>query len=161
MRRDGFEGNRCGDADSVFGDSGVRAVVTVGIYLVVNAIRPVIVRHLVVFAVHIAVDIVFAPDVPHDVPLVGTVGVVLGIVAGADVDRGNAHAFSARWRAGARLVVVVHDVHLHTLTAIAAVARPVVDDVVAHVHAFVGLCAGTRAEAWRTGYVVGYQVVMV
>ena len=46
---------------------------------------------------------------------------------------------------GACLVVVVHDVDLTAArSAIAAVASPVVNHVVAHVHAFVGLSAGAR-----------------
>ena len=58
------------------------------------------------------------------------------------------------------LVIVVHDVHIHVLTAIASVAAPVVEHVVAHVHALVHLCGGSRPKSWHTALVMAHQIVM-
>ena len=82
---------------------------------------------------------------PHHVPLIGLSCVVVGIACGADAWRCDAHAFGTGFGVGPRLVVVVHDVHIHAFTAVYAIVYPVVYHVVAHVHPLVGLCAGTRA----------------
>ena len=63
--------------------------------------------------------------------------------------------------AGAGLVVVVDDVDIHALATVASVSAPVVDDVVAQVHALVGLGAWTRAQTGRTRRVVYHEVVMI
>ena len=48
-----------------------------------------------------------------------------------------------------------------SVSCVAAVVYPVVDNVVSHIHPFVCLSAGTGAETWRTRDVVSYQVMMV
>ena len=71
MCRGGKECNGLLQAYGVLGDRRIGAVVAVGINLVVDAVGPVVVGDLVVLAVHVAVDKILAPDVPHDIPLVG------------------------------------------------------------------------------------------
>ena len=111
----------------------------------------------------VAVDVERAPLVPHDVPLVGISSTVLGIFRRTDAYLCNALLYLGRrlHGAGAGLVVVVDHVDIHALAAVAALAAPVVDDVVAHVHALVGLGAGARTQSRRAALIVGHQVVVV
>ena len=64
-------------------------------------------------------------------------------------------------RCSSWLIIVVHDVHIHSFTAIAAVAAPVVYHVVTHIHPFVSLGSGTRTQSWSSRIVVGKQVMMI
>ena len=86
---------------------------------------------------------------------------MLGVFRRTDVDAGNAHTLSSCGSAGAGLVVVVDDVDIHALAAIAAIATPVVDDVVAQIHALVSLGAGTRTQTGCTAGVMNHEVVMI
>ena len=88
---------------------------------------------------------------------------MLGVVRGTDIDAGNALLDSGGTvgGAGTGLVVVVDDVDIHALATIASVSAPIIDDVVAQVHALVGLCARTRTQTGRTRRVVYHEVVVV
>ena len=120
-------------------------------YLVVDAVCPVVVGHHAMQRVHIAVDIEFSPYMPHDIPLVWR-GTVTRIRSGSYAYAGYAllYARAALQSARSGFVVVIDDVDVHALAAVATIAAPVVDDVVAHVHTLIFLCAGTRTEAWGT-----------
>ena len=82
------------------------------------------------------------------------------ILVGTDTNACDALAFVSGRRARSRLVVVVDNVHLHTLSTIAAIAAEVVDDIVAIVHTFVELSGGSRTEARCARGVMGYQIVV-
>ena len=88
---------------------------------------------------------------------------MLGIFARAYADGGDALLYrrAARCRSRTGLVVVVDDVDVHALAAVASLAGPVVDYVVAHVHALVHLRSGARAEARRARRMVDHEVVVV
>ena len=163
MGGDSLEGDGGREADGVLGPVGIGAVVAAFVYLVVHAVGPVVVGHAAVFGVDVAIDVVFAPHVPHDVPLVGRRGVVLGVFRGAYVDGGDAllDGGAAFVGSGPWLVVVVDDVDLHALAAIAAIACPVVEDVVAQVHLFAGLRAGAGAKTGHARVVMGHEVMMI
>ena len=100
---------------------------------------------------------------PHPVPYVGALAVVAGVARGAYPYARYALLYCCGAQFGGRpgLVVVVHYVHVHAFAAVAAVAAPVVDDVVAQVHALVGLGAGARAESRGARCVVDDEVVVV
>ena len=63
------------------------------------------------------------------------------IVYGPYAGRGKAVFECPRLRCRSRFVVVVHDVDVHSLAAIASVAAEVIENIVAKVHALVGLRA--------------------
>ena len=87
---------------------------------------------------------------------------MLGILGVAHANLGDAllNLLAALGSARTRLVVVVDEIDVHTLTAIAAIAAPVVEDVVADINTLVGLCGLTRTQS-RTARVVVSQQVMV
>ena len=69
------------DAHGVASGLGVSVVNPAAVgYLVIHAVGPVVVCHVVIFGVDVAVDIELSPYVPHLVPLVGAVGVVAGVL---------------------------------------------------------------------------------
>ena len=59
------------------------------------------------------------------------------IRVGANTDAGNTFPFIVCGRTWSWLIVVVHNVDIHTLTSIAAVATEIIDDVIAHIHSLV------------------------
>ena len=136
----------------------VESVVAGGINLVVDAILPVVVGHGVVLGVHVALDEILAPYVQGG----GVVGIRGDVRLGADSQACDALLLGGAYLrgAGTRLVVVVHDVHVHGLAAVAAVATVVVEHVVAHVHALVELGGVARTQTRHTALVVGHQVVV-
>ena len=136
----------------------VEPVVVRGIDLVVDAILPVVVGHGVVFGVHVAFYEILAPYVQGR----GVVGIRGDVRLGADAQARDALLLRGAYLSGAGtgLVVVVHDVHVHGLTAVAAVATVVVEHVVAHVHALVELGGVARTKARHAALVVGHQVVV-
>ena len=148
----------CVQTDGVFHGVIVQTVVVVGVDLVVHAVGPVVLGHIAVLRVHIAVYIVFAPDVQGG----GVVGVALDVAVGADAHRGDAALLGAAYLgcAGTGLVVVVHNVHMHGLATVAAVAGIVVDHIVAHVHTLVELRGVARTQTGRAALVMGQQVVV-
>ena len=82
------------------------------------------------------------------------------ILVGAYADAGNALAFFVGRTSGPGFVVVVDNVHFHAFATVASVSSEVVYHVVAHVHAFVKLCGGTRTETWRTACVMCNEIVV-
>ena len=137
-----------------------KGVVVVGTAdLVIHAVCPVVVCNVVILRVHVAVYVELAPYVQRR----RVVGIVLYVFVGAHPDACYAALYrrAALFRAGAWLVVVVNYVHVHGLAAVASVAGPVVEHVVAHVKAFVKLGCVARAEAWHAALVVCQQVVVV
>ena len=86
---------------------------------------------------------------PHHVPAVGLVGVVLGISRVAHTNLGDALLYLLAALSGCRpgLVIVVDDVDVLSLTAIAAIAAPVVEHVIANVDALVFLCCSSRPQS--------------
>ena len=120
--------------------------------------------HIVAGSVRRATHVLFA----HGYAGSGLVATCYGllvqtIVHGTDARSGKpvSNGLAALQRGRTGFVVVVGYVHVHSLATIASVSSPVVHYVVAQVHAFVGLRAGARTEAWHTGVVVGKQIVMI
>ena len=149
--------------DGVFRLLGESSVTLFVVNLRINSFFPVLVGHVAILGIDVAVDEVFPPSMPHHVPFVGLVGIVVGILGCSDANLCNAcgNAFATLHGARTGLVVVVHDVHVLTFTTIAAVAAPVIEHVVADIHPFIGLRAHTRTQARTTGVVVSQQVVVV
>ena len=132
--------------DGIFRLLGESSVTLLVVNLRINSFFPVLVGHVAIAGIDVAVDEVLAPTVPHHVPFVGLVGVMVGVLGCSDANLCNAcgYTFTTLHGAGTRLVVVVDDVHVLTFTAIAAVAAPVVEHVVADIYTFIGLRAYTR-----------------
>src|SRR5574344_1889129 len=59
-----------------------------------------------------------------------------------------------------RLIVVVYDIHVHAFTAVAAVAAPVVEHIVTHIHPLVQLGGRSRTEARFPTAVMAHQVMV-
>ena len=161
MRRDWRIGHGLTEAYGVAGHCRISAVVGIGRYLVVDAVRPVVLRHLRITAVHVARNIILAPYVPHLIPHIGVRTVMVGVLRSADVGGGNTLSAMVSRCSRTRLEVIVDNVHRHGFATVATVGSPVVDDIVAQVHAFVLLSERTRTKTRRARSVVGYQVVMI
>ena len=144
------------ELDAVFGFLSEGAVAVVGINLVEDADGPVVGGDVAVLRVDIAGDIVLSPQMERR----SVCGIGLHVFVGADADTGDALALGTCGRSWSGLVVVVHNVDGHAFTSVTAVATEVVDDIVAHVHAFVELCRGARAETWCARRVVSDEVVV-
>ena len=147
----------------VLGSLRVGVVNRTVVDLVIHAVGPVVLRHIAVLAVDIAIHIILSPHVPHHIPLIRVACVVMRVVGSADAHTSNATLDGSITLFGGRshLIIVVHHVHVHTFSSIATIARPVVDDIVAEVHALISLCAWTRTEAWCAGLVVSNEVVVI
>ena len=100
---------------------------------------------------------------PHDIPLVGMIRVVLGILGSTHADLGDTlfNLLAALGSARTRLVVVVDDIDILTLTAVAAIAAPIIEHVVADVNTFVSLCRLSRTQSWTAAVVMGQQIVVI
>ena len=89
---------------------------------------------------------------------VGRIGIYIFI--GAYSNSGNSVSLLVGGGTGSWLIVVIDDVDIHSLTAVASVAAEVIYDIVAHVHTLVKLCGGTRTKARGTAAMVGYEIMM-
>ena len=112
----------------------------------------------------IACHIEMTPTVPHLGPLItvgrSTVFIPLGDTAiGCGTDAWHDDTVSRTDGAWTWLVVVVDDVHIHTFATEATFARPVIEDIVAHINTFIGLSVWTWIETWSTVSMMGYQIV--
>ncbi len=163
MRGDSLVFDRHIHLHGVLGGLGIGVVNRTVIDLVIHAVSPVVLRHIAVLAVDISIHVILSPHVPHQIPLIRVGGVVVRVLRCT-----NTHCCNAALDGGVALlcgrtylVVVVHHVHIHAFTSVATIASPIVDDIVAEVHAFVGLCAWTRTETRCARFVVRNEVVMI
>ena len=150
--------------DGVLGDGGEGTVVTRSINLLIDSHVPLVSIRSTQFriiGIHVARYIIFSPDVPGGIVGIPRAINVFAIVSCADTGSSNAVLIVLAFGGSSGLVVVVHDVHFHGFAAVATIAAIVIDDIVAHVHAFIELCGRSRAKSWGTAVVVSQQVVMV
>ena len=145
---------------SVFRLVGVCAVVTVCVNLVIYAVSPVIVCHVAVLRIHVTFHEEVSPLVPHRIP-----AVPVAVRIGAVFSRAYAYASQSVCHRLVRsswswLVVVVYDIHVHALAAVAAIARPVVEYVVTHIHVLILLSSLAWTKSWHTADVVSHKVMM-
>ena len=148
--------HRLHQLDGIFGNSRIKPVVIRRVYLIVKTIRPVVLSDIAILRVHIAIHIILSPLVKSRC----IIRIRLHITVGTDTHPSNTLTFVVGGRTGTGLIVVVHDVHRHTLATVATVSTIIVDDVVSHVHTFVKLCGRSGAQSGSTAGVMGNQVVM-
>ena len=84
---------------------------------------------------------------------IGRIGIYIFI--GAYSNSGNAISLLVCGASGSWLIVVIDNINVHSLTAVASVAAEVIYDIVAHVHTLIKLSGGTRAKARGTAAMVG------
>ena len=163
LRGDGIEGKRRRGTYRVFRSLGVSIVYLAVVYLVIDAIRPVILGHICMNRINIPPHIEISPHMPHLVPFIGFVRAMMRVFRCPDAYSRDASLDErAAFQCGRpRLVVVVDDVHIHALTAVASVASPVVENVVSQIHPFVSLCTRSGAEARHTAFMVGKQIMVI
>ena len=89
---------------------------------------------------------------------IGRIGIYIFI--GAYSNSGNAISLLVCGASGAWLIVVIDNINVHSLTAVASVAAEVIYDIVAHVHTLIKLSGGTRAKARGTAAMVGNKIMM-
>ena len=146
----------CMEADGVLRGLRISAIAVAGNNLIIDAVCPVVVGHIRILAVDISLHEVFSPQVQR-----GCIsGIFFNVLVVADSYTGYTLSLLVGRCARTRLVVVVDDIHFHALSAIAAIATKIIDDIVAHVHALVELRGETRAQAWCARRMVYEQVVM-
>ena len=157
------KGNGFGNSDGILGLCSISPIVTTCINLLVDTHVPLVLiqNELGMLGVVVTRHVVFAPDVPSRIVVVVRTIAVGHILRCAYA--WSSYAIFVAIALGGRtgLVVVVDNVHLHGLTAIATVSTKVIHDIVAHVHALVKLCCGTRTKTGSTAPVMGHQVVVV
>ena len=161
MRRDNSGVQRFGQAH--FFPDFFRESVVAGscIDLFVNSFRPVIFGHFRTAFDYIAIYIKCSPYMLHRFPHIGSTISSGTIFSGTHPDCRYTIAYRAILRSGrSRLIIVVHDIHMHGFSTVATVSRPIIEDVVAHIHVFALLRKRTRAKAWHTTFVMRQQIMM-
>ena len=67
------------EADGVFGGVSEGVVNRTVVYLIIDAVCPVVVCDITILGVYVTINIEVTPYVPHHIPLVRTGGVVFGV----------------------------------------------------------------------------------
>ena len=74
---------------------------------------------------------------------------------------GNTIAYSTVFGSSrTRFIIIVHDVHMHSLSTVAAISRPIIKNIVPHIHMLTFLSERTGTKSGKTAFMVCQQIMM-
>ena len=130
--------------------------------LIADSVIPVVCGYIIMPCIDISADIILSPYMPHSIPGIRLGRTMTSIGRCPYTDRRNSFIHIVlRTRTRSRLIVVIDDIHIHTLTTIAAVSVPVIHHAVTKIHPLVLLSSDTRTETRTTTDMKGKKIMMI